>query len=235
MASPRATGAPLGDVPSMVRQVDAAVAEILKLHGGQRINLVAHSAGTFVAGLYVETHPDRVARLVFFGALAPYDKPTDESAVTVRYADVSPEEELEAFEPKVRDTRQLDPVMFDAWAKAYLATDPQSSSRNPPAVRVPTGMIAAFVEMHRNGRLPYDPHNITTPVLIIQGEWDAVSPPAAGMWVYERLASPLKRFVIISQAGHRAHLERNRWQLYRETESFLNGGDESNGQIYPRR
>lgn len=227
MASPEANGAPLGDVPSMVMQVDAAVMEILKLHGGQSIDLIAHSGGTFVAGRYAETHPGRVARLVLFGAPAPYEKSTPRSAVTTRYADVSREEELESFEPKVRDTRQLDPVMFDAWAKAYLATDPQSSSRTPPAVRVPAGFFASFAEMNRSGRLPYDPGKITTPTLVIQGEWDAVAPPASGLWVYERLAAPLKRYVILSRAGHRVHLERNRWQLYRETESFLNGGDGS--------
>jgi pimeloyl-ACP methyl ester carboxylesterase len=208
-------------------QVDAAVTQILELHGGQSINLIAHSGGTFVAGRYAETHPQRVARLVLFGAPAPYGKSKERSAVTTRYADVSREEELESFEPKVRDTRQLDPVMFDAWAIAYLATDPQSSSRNPPAVRVPAGFFASFAAMNRSGRLPYDPGKITTPTLVIQGEWDAVSPPASGLWVYERLAAPLKRFVILSRAGHRVHLERNRWQLYRETESFLNGGDES--------
>ena len=232
MASTDSAGAPLGDVPSMVAQVDAAVTQILKRDGGRNINLVAHSAGTFVAGRYTETHPERVARLVLFGAPAPYEKSTGESPVTTRYADVSREEELEAFEPKVRNSRQLDPVMFESWAQAYLATDPQSASRSPPSVRVPTGMFAAFGEMNRYGRLPYDPHNITTPLLLIQGEWDHVSPPAAGVWLYGRFASPLKRFVIISQAGHRAHLERNRWQLYRETESFLNGGDESNGPMY---
>lgn len=232
MASPQAAGAPLGDVPSMVAQVDVAVDEILKRHGGQNINLIAHSAGTFVAARYAETHPERVARLVLFGAPAPYEKPTDKSAVTTRYADVSRAEELEAFEPKVRNSRQLDPAMFEAWAQFYLATDPRSATRSPPGVRVPTGMFAAFAEMRRYGRLPYDPHNITTPLLLIQGEWDAVAPPAAGVGLYERFASPLKRFVIISQAGHRAHLERNRWQLYRETEGFLNGGDESNSPVY---
>ena len=232
MAAPQAAGAPLGDVPSMVAQVDVAVAQILERHGGQNINLVAHSAGTFVAARYAETHPERVARLVLFGAPAPYEKPTDKPAVTTRYVDVSREEELEAFEPKVRDSRQLDPVMFEAWAKSYLATDPQSATRTPPSVRVPTGMFAAFADMSRYGRLPYDPRKIATPVLVIQGEWDAVAPPAAGLWLYGRFASALKRFVIISQAGHRAHLERNRWQLYRETESFLEGGDESNSPVH---
>ena len=115
--------------------------------------------------------------------------------------------------------------MFAAWVSAYLATDPHSGDRQPASVRVPAGMNAAYDDMERLGQLPYDPKRVTTPVLVIQGEWDAVAPPSAGLWLFDRLGSPLKRFVVLSQAGHRAHLERNCWQLYRETEIFLNGGD----------
>jgi heme-degrading monooxygenase HmoA len=37
---------------------------------------------------------------------------------------------------------------------------------------------------------------------------------------------------VISRAGHRAHLERSRWQLYREIESFLNGGDDISEPVH---
>ena len=226
MAAEAAEGAPLGDVASMVAQVESAVAQILRVHGGEHVNLVAHSAGTFVAARFAELHPDNVARLILFGAPAPYAERSQETVDVTRFVHVSRADQLAAFESKVRDTNHLDPKMFDAWAKAYLETDPQSVRRDPPSVRVPSGMNAAVTEMSRLGQLPYDPHAITRPVLVIQGEWDAVAPPAAGMWLYERLGSALKRFVVISRAGHRAHLERNRRQLYREIEAFLHGGDE---------
>jgi len=229
MASDSPAGTPLGDVASMVAQVDSAVAQILRVHGGKNISIIAHSAGTFVAARYAELHPDHVARLVLFGAPAPRGERSPEPAVATRYIQVSRADQLMAFEPRVREAHQLDPVMFDSWARSYLATDSQSVNRSPPSVRVPAGMVAAAAEMHRLGQLPYEPDKVTVPVLVVQGEWDGVAPPAAGLWLYERLASPLKRFVIISQAGHRAQLEHNRWQLYRETESFLNGGDASDG------
>ena len=60
-----------------------------------------------------------------------------------------------------------------------------------------------------------------------------MAPPSAGIWLFDRLGSPLKRFVVFSQAGNRAHLENNRWQLYRETEAFLNGGDRRMGRSMP--
>jgi pimeloyl-ACP methyl ester carboxylesterase len=225
MSSAANSGAPLGDVGSMITQVESAVQYIFKVHGVKTVNLVAHSAGTYVAARYAELHPQDVERLVLFGAPAPYNGPTKVDIEAVRYLQVGREDQLEAFEPRVRDSHLLDPAMFETWIRAYLATDPASASRAPPSVRVPAGLTAAYEEMLRSGRLPYDPNNITVPTLIIQGEWDAVAPPAAGLWIYKHLASPLKRYVIISKAGHRAHLERNRWQLYSETESFLGGGE----------
>lgn len=226
MEAQSAEGAPLGDVASMVAQVNSAVTQILKVHGGECVNLIAHSGGTFVAGRFAELHPGKVARLVLFGALTPYGERSQNAPRAVRFMDVSRARQLESFEPRIRDANHLDIGMFNAWAQAYLETDPQSFSRNPPSVRVPAGMNAAADEMSRVGQLPYDPQKISMPVLVIHGEWDAVAPPAGGMWLYERLRSALKRFVVISQAGHRAHLERNRRQLYSEVDSFLIGDDE---------
>ena len=241
MAAETAAGRPLGSVESMVVQVDCAVAEILKARGGDRINLVAHSAATFVAARFAQLHPDRVARLVLFGAPAPAPAPSAERSPTpadaeqylqVQYLDVSRADQLGSFESKVRESHHLDATMFEDWAIAYLATDPHSADRRPASVRVPAGMAAAYDDMERLGQLPYDPMGVTTPTLIVQGEWDAVAPPSAGLWLFDRLGSPLKRFVVLSQAGNRAHLENNRWQLYRETETFLSGGDSEDGPMY---
>jgi pimeloyl-ACP methyl ester carboxylesterase len=230
MANESPLGPALGGVESMVRQVERAVSEIIKRHGGDRVNLVAHSAGTFVAARYAQIHPDRVARLVLFGSPAPSGgrKPSSaapEPASRKRYVDVSRADQLESFETIVRESHHLDDAMFDAWAAAYLETDAHSHERQPVSVRVPAGMFAAVDQMERLGQLPYDPKQVTTPTLVILGEWDAVASLAGDEWLFHQLGSPLKRLVVISQAGHRAHLERNRWQLYRETETFLNGGD----------
>jgi len=227
MSSEAAVGAPLGDLASMITQVESAVRHIFRVHGVQTINLIAHSAGTFAAALYAELHPQNVDRLVLFGAVVPHQELPAEHEIAVRFVNVSREDQLEAFECRVRDAQHLDPAMFESWAKAYLATDTESSNRSPPSVRVPAGLTSAYNDMLRSGQLPYTPEKISTPTLVIQGEWDELSPVAAGSWLYARLASPRKRLVILSQAGHRAHLERNRRQLYQETESFLNGGDET--------
>jgi pimeloyl-ACP methyl ester carboxylesterase len=119
--------------------------------------------------------------------------------------------------------------MFAAWAAVYLASDPASNTRHPASVRVPAGMSAAIAEMKRLGTLPYDPARVVTPTLVIQGEWDAVAPPSRALWLFEHLGSPYKRFVVLSQGGHRLHLERSRSQLYQEVRTFLGVRDVTEG------
>lgn len=228
MTSDDPSGPPLGSIEEMADQVRRAVREIARVNGATQVNLIAHSAGTLVAGRFAELHPGEVRRLVLFGAPAPLGSgnATAAPAPRMRYFQMSAAAELNAFEPRVRESGQLDMSMFQAWAEAYLATDPKARQRRPPSVRVPEGMLAATAEVDRSGRLPYDPARIAMPVLVIVGDWDQVAPPAQGMRLFEQLASPLKRFVVLSQGGHRLHLERSRFQLYRETETFLKGGDE---------
>jgi len=221
MSSDDPNGPPLGDVAAMVEQVDRAVAAIGARRPGATVNLIAHSAGTFAAARYVELHPERVARLVLFGAPTPSGEDHAGEQRSVRYVQVTADDQLQSFEPRVRKAGRLDPEMFSAWAAAYLATDSKSHTRQPASVRVPAGMVAALDDMRRLGKLPYDPARITTPTLVIQGEWDAVTPPSQGMWLFEHLASPLKRLVVLSQGGHRLHLERSRLQLYDEVRDFL--------------
>lgn len=228
MASEDSTGPALGDIAIMVEQVDRAIAVISTQRPGITVHVIAHSAGTLVAARYAELHPDRVARLVLFGAPAPSNERHAGKERSFRYVHVTADDQLNAFEPRVREAGRLDAGMFSVWAAAYLATDSKSNTRQPASVRVPAGMRAALKELNDSGKLPYDPAHITTPILIIQGEWDAVTPPSQGLWLFEHFASPLKRFVVLSQGGHRLHLERSRFQLYEEVRGFLQAQDTAN-------
>ena len=234
MDSEDPNGPPLGDIAAMVEQVDRAVAAISARHPGKAINLVAHSAGTLVAARYAELHPDRVARLVLFGTPAPFVDGHPGKSQNVRYFQMTAANQLDAFEPRVRESQRLDSRMFTQWAAAYLATDSTSNTRQPAGVRVPAGMLAALAEITQTGKLPYDPAHIVTPTLVIQGEWDAVTPIAQGLWVFQHLASPFKRFVVLSQGGHRLHLEQSRFQLYQEVRGFLVAEDTAGALCVPR-
>ena len=113
------------------------------------------------------------------------------------------------------------------WGPAYLASDPDSSQRTPPGVRVPYGPLADL-DLAWAGDFPYDPTRIRVPVLIIRGEWDDVTTNRDAHWLYERLRNaPIRRDVLVSRATHVMHLEASRLQLYREVQTFVEGKDEA--------
>jgi pimeloyl-ACP methyl ester carboxylesterase len=90
---------------------------------------------------------------------------------------------------------------------------------------VPYGPVAD-IDLAWSGSFPYEPAQIRVPVLIVRGEWDAVTKNADAHWLYDRLRNaPIKRDVTISRGTHVMHLEASRFQLYREVQSFLEGGD----------
>lgn len=224
MAQETEIGEPLGGMEVMVAQVERAVAAIGKAGGGERVVVVAHSAGTFVAGLFAERHPERIVGLVLFGAPVPEGGADAEAQLpTAPYFDMTPEEQWESFEPAVREAGLWTHETASRWGESWLASDPAAKTRRPPAVRVPYGLIAEFQRMRRTGRLPYEPMRISLPVLVVVGEWDAVTPTSQSLELFRRFAGAQKRLVVIGQGGHRMHLERTRGALFAEVSAFLGG------------
>lgn len=220
MAREALPGAPLGSLPGLVEQVEAAVAFICGRDGA--VDLVAHSAGTLVAGRYAETHQNRVRRLVFFGAPGP--QPPRASEAWPSYFLMSAEDQWRGWESQVKGAGRWTRSTADAWAETYLTSDPDGMTRRPPSVRVPSGLMAIFGELERTGHLPYKPENLPMPTLLILGEWDAVTPLPQSLEIFQRLPSPEKRLVLIGQAGHRMHLEASRAAFFSAVNAFLAEG-----------
>jgi pimeloyl-ACP methyl ester carboxylesterase len=121
------------------------------------------------------------------------------------------------------ETPVLDEEDMGRWREMYLASDQDSSRRNPKGVRVPFGP-QADIDLAWSGSFPYDPKAITVPVLIVRGEWDTVTRNEDAEWIFSRLVnSPIRRDVRIGRATHVMHLEEGRFQLYREVSIFLEG------------
>lgn len=224
MSREGATGKPLGGMEAMLVQVERAVAAIAKRSRAERVVLVAHSAGTFVAGRFAELHPPQVAGVVLFGAPFP-DSGADPEAQppAAPYFDMTPEEQWESFEPAVRDAGHWTREAARSWGEAWLASEPAAKWRTPPAVRVPYGLIAELQKMRRTGRPPYDPPRIASPALVVVGEWDAATPVAQSLELFRRLPGTEKRLAVIGQGGHRMHLERTRGALFAEVAAFIGG------------
>jgi pimeloyl-ACP methyl ester carboxylesterase len=227
MSGPAESTPPLGRAPEASRQITSAVAFITQKQKVARVSLIAHSWGTMPAALFATQRPEQVERLVLFGPAVPGKEARRNAekepawwlytaeAQWQRFSGYLPKDETPVFEKR----------HFDVWGPAFLASDPTSSTRTPPSNRIPYGPIADF-QAAESGDFAYDPAKIKTPTLIIRGEWDSVTTNEGANWLWQALRNaPLKRDVVISRGTHVMHLEEGRFQLYRETQTFLEGDD----------
>jgi pimeloyl-ACP methyl ester carboxylesterase len=230
MEQPADAYPPLGRAADCSRQLEAAVRFIGERSGVSRVSLVAHSWGTIVAGEFAGRCPELVDRLVFFGPIA-WRKPSGERQRLPGWRLVSLKDQWDRFVSEVPAGEA--PVLarrhFDEWGERYLETDPASRTRAPAAVKNPSGAFQDIYDAWA-AKLAYDPGRIRAPTALIRGEWDRMCPDADARWLFDALsASPVRRDVKIGRATHLMHLEENRFALYREAETFLNGGDRSGG------
>jgi len=227
MRRPAEGVAPLGRAADASRQLEHAVRFICRRHGMERISIVAHSWGTIVSGLFATDHPELVDRLVFFGPIGRRPRTTDPVRLPA-WRLISLEDQRNRFTETVPPGAA--PVLsrrhFDEWGERYLDIDPDSRSRSPASVKVPSGAFQDIFDSWA-GTLAYDPGRVRAPVAIIRGEWDAYCTDEDARWLFDALtASPLKRDIKIGRGTHLMHLETMRYALYRETIAFLDGGDE---------
>ncbi|MEE2690699.1 MAG: alpha/beta hydrolase [Pseudomonadota bacterium] len=215
---------PPGRAGEAARQIERAVAFICEREGAPRASIVAHSWGTLAAGVYAAGRLERLERLVLFGPVARREGP--------RGDDPSPPFRLVTVDQQharfVADTPAGHPPVlldrhFERWGPAYLASDPESATRSPPAVLIPGGPAADLRDAW-SGAFPYDPGKITAPTMIVRGEWDSVTADADARWLFEALANAdPRRDVKISKGSHLMHLEESRFELYEATRGFLAG------------
>jgi len=72
------------------------------------------------------------------------------------------------------------------------------------------------------GKAYWDPSWVTAPTLVLRGEWDGVSTMAEALSVFNALSNAQsKRFVVIGSGSHMMLIKRNREQLFREVQLFL--------------
>ena len=68
----------------------------------------------------------------------------------------------------------------------------------------------------------YDPANITVPTLLVQAEWDQDLPPYMAQTLFPLLVnSPGKRYVMLAEGTHTIIMEKNRLELFRAVQAFL--------------
>jgi len=217
-----------------VRDIGAVVDFILKRRNIPRLSLIGWSWGTTLMATYTTQNAGKVERLVLYapgwvrktaslvpvapGALGAYRMTTRQQAHT-RWLTGVPEDKKATLIPA---------GWFDAWADATWATDPVGAQQNPPVIRAPNGVLADSAEYWSSSRPYYDPAKITVPTLLVHGEWDADLPPYMAQTLFPLLVnSPGKRCVMLAEGTHTMLMEKNRVELFKTVQAFLDEGGSS--------
>jgi pimeloyl-ACP methyl ester carboxylesterase len=234
MDQPADSNAPIVTTDVAVKDVGSAIDFILQRRGIFRINLMGWSWGTVTMGAYTADHNDKVERLVLYAPVWLTASPPSQTARPALGAYVSApmataRDRLQAGAPDDRKNDLMPVSWFEAWSAAALATDPVGSKQNPPVLRSPAGVFHDIRNYWEAGKPYYDPGRIKVPTLVIAAEWDRVTPSQGAQSVFHKLPSgPDKRLVEIGEATHFVMVEKNRMQLFREVQLFLDGARQPN-------
>jgi pimeloyl-ACP methyl ester carboxylesterase len=229
MSQPAATNKPIVSTRVAAQDFGTAVDYILKKRGVSKINVMGWSWGTSTVGLYTSEHNDKVNRLVLYApqwirteARAPMSA---NAPALGSYRLVSKDSAKDRWLKDVPEDKKADlipPGVFDAWANATWATDPEASRQNPPMLRAPNGVVEDSALYWSADKALYDPGKITVPTFVLHAEWDADLPSYLAHTYFTQLKSaPYKRLVELSEGTHTVMLEKNRMQFFRELMGFL--------------
>jgi pimeloyl-ACP methyl ester carboxylesterase len=230
MSEPADRNPPFADTETAARDIGAAVDHILARRGLKKLNLIGWSWGTATMATYAAANPDKVQRLVLYAAVWIRETP---SLVQVQgplgaYRTVTRDAALKRWLTGVPEEKQRDlipPGWFDKWADATFATDPEGAKQSPPVLRAPNGVVQDTQKYWSAGKATYDPAKITAPTLVIQAEWDQDTPPYMSRALFPLLVNAAeKRYVMLGEGTHTVIMEKNRLQLFREVQGFLDDG-----------
>ena len=228
MDQPADRNPPLTPTAVAVQDVGAAADFIRKRRGVDRINLLAWSWGTTIMATYTTRNNDKVNKLVLYapqwirttpslvkpgpGGLGAY-RVVEESAAKARWLTGVPEAKKADLIPA---------GWFESWAKATFSSDPWGAKQTPARIRAPNGVIKDGLDYWSAGKPYYNPEDIRVPTMLIFGEWDQDTPPYMAQTLFPKLVNaPYKQMVMVGEATHTVIMEKNRMQLFRAVQSFL--------------
>ena len=224
MDGPATENPPFATTADAVKDVGSAVDFILKRRNISKLNLIGWSWGTAIMAGYTMNNNDRVNKLVLYAPVWNLKAPPPISgsgayrtvtrdAARQRGARGIPAQRVEEISPS---------AWFDTWWQGNLATDPAGAKQNPPVLRAPNGVLKDIVEYWGAGKTTWEPEKVRVPTLLILAEWDQETPLYMAQEVFGKLINtPYKRHVVIGEGTHALALEKNRMQLIKQVQSFL--------------
>src|ERR1700759_4712621 len=144
MNQPPEANKPIVSTQVAAHDLGVAVDYILKKRGVPKIDVMGWSWGTSIAGMYTSEHNAKVDRLVLY---APQwirtEPPAADQPPLGAYRLVSKDSARERWlkgVPEDKKATLIPPGVFDAWADATWATDPEASKHSPSMLRAANGV-----------------------------------------------------------------------------------------------
>jgi pimeloyl-ACP methyl ester carboxylesterase len=230
MSEPPQNNPPVTRTPDAVKAITAVLNAVLKRRNIPQINLLGWSWGCALMSITTVQNLDKVRRLMLHAPSWIRTKPPlfNSEGPVQAYRLISKAGALERWLNGVPEHKKAELIpagWFEQWTGAMWASDPDSGRHNPPLLRAPNGTLADTREFWMNGKALYDPARITVPTLIAVGEWDNDTPPALAQTIFPLLVnSPGKRLVQLAEGTHHMMFEKNRLELFKTVQTFLDEG-----------
>jgi len=218
---------PLVDTDTGVRDFSIVVDAVLRRRGLDRVNIFAMSWGGTVAGAFTSRNNAKVSKLALLAPQWLTDRPVpiDTGGPLGAYRLIPVRETRErwlAAAPAHGRASLVPDGWFEQWADSTLAEDPWSRERTPGRLRATNGPIKDIRDYWTAGRKYYDPSEITVPVLLLHGEWDADVPIEVALDYFRQLGSArYRKWVEIGEATHLVLREKNRLLAFKAVRDFF--------------
>lgn len=226
LSQPATANPPFANTEDAVRDVSTAVDYILKRRGIAKLNLIGWSWGTTTMALYTTRNNERVSKLVLYAPV--WTPPTGfkpPAAPTAAYRTVTVDAARQRWYTGVPADKQptlVPATWFDTWAQAVLESDPEGAKLSPPVVRAPNGTLVDIFGSWLLGKRLYEADQIRVPTLLIKAEWDVDTPAILAQGLFAALKNaPYKSYIEVGEGTHTLMLEKNRIQLFRPVQAFL--------------
>jgi len=161
---------------------------ISKQHNNKKVHLFGWSMGSTSSLLATQQNSEDIASLTVFGFWKDMDYQLPENSKSIRLRKTVNTAKNAASDFIVPGS--ISKKAIDTYVRMALESDP---------IRVD------WKNMHEFNRI--DPSLITTPTLILQGEFDPIGPTAVQTKLFTRLKTADKSWVVISGGDHAAFME----------------------------
>lgn len=225
MEQPAAANKPIVNTQTAARDYGAAADFIRAKRGLTKLTALGWSWGTAITALYTTQNNDKVNRLVLYAPIwmRQTKSLTDTGGALGAYRTVTVDAARKRKGTGIPAGKNPMPdAWFEAWAAATFASDPVGANANPRFLRAPNGIVQDGREYWGVGKPHLNPADLRVPTMLVLAEWDADTPTYMAQTLFPLMvnADP-KRLVIIGEGTHSVMMEKNRMQLFKEVQLFL--------------